>query len=766
MLLGIQTVLEQTKNKTILVVEDEPLELKYLIKLFQSLFAEVYSANNGEDALAIYFEKKPSLVITDITMPKLSGIELIEKIYEDDPHIPLFILSAHKEERVYLDAMYAGASSFLFKPLNMDELYKNLFIHLSRFAKVQELKKQDILYSALYKHAPKGVVLIDAKTNTFIEFNTYAHEMLGYTQEEYSKFTIGDIQAAKSPEEIEQRKLNVFKNDTNLFETRHLRKNGTILDVSVLAIYLEIENTPCYLATFTDISEIKQKEHQLQETLKEAEKLNHTKDIFLANMSHEIRTPLNGIIGIVDLLGQSDLDLEQKKLLEIVQNSSSVLKYLINDILNYSKLEAGKLELEKIQFNPFKLLDQVIKLFENEAKNKGITLSWDHNIDPKITLYGDPNRYTQILNNLVGNALKFTENGQVKLKTKYKVENKKNILEVHVIDTGIGMDREHLSRLFTPFEQASLSHTRRYGGTGLGLSISKQFANMMDGDITVDSHLGMGSCFSLIIPFESVNEAFIEDSAPETELTLESSNKYKILVVDDSEVNLIVATGYLEQFGLTCKTAENGLQAIEKVKETKFDLIFMDIHMPLMNGLDASIEIKKIDPSIPIVALSAAAMPQEKELALQIGINDYLTKPIDTQLLNKILKRYLSTTKTPQEQLNQNHSLNIYGIDMEELLKKLGKKERVEKFLTLFINEFGEMKNLFSILEIGSQELNSAIHHLKGSAGNGSMQHLYTLCLEFESQNIHSLKEETLSLLKSELEMILESISKESALYE
>ncbi len=761
MLLGIQTVLEQTKNKTILVVEDEPFELKYLTRLFQSLFAEVYSASNGEDALAIYFEKKPSLVITDITMPKLSGIQLIEKIYEDDPHIPLFILSAHTEERIYLDAMYAGASCFLFKPLNMDELYKNLFMHLSRLEKVQELKKQDILFSALYKHAPKGIVLVDAQTNAFIEFNTYAHEILGYTQEEYSALSFTDIEAPQSPDAVEKYKRDILTQGSTIYNARHYRKDGTILDVSVLAIYLEIENTPCYLVTCTDISEIKQKEYELQETLKEAEKLNHTKDIFLANMSHEIRTPLNGIIGIIDLLGQSDLDLEQKKLLEIVQNSSSVLKHLINDILDYSKLEAGKLELEKIQFNPFKLLDQVVKLFENEAKNKDITLSLDHSIDPKITLYGDPNRYTQILNNLVGNALKFTENGHVKLKTKYRVEGEQNVLEVHIIDTGIGMDREQLSRLFTPFEQASLSHTRRYGGTGLGLTISKQFANMMDGDITVDSHLGMGSCFSLIIPFESVNEAFMEESVLDTELTLKSPNKYNILVVDDSEVNLMVATGYLEQFGLTCKTAENGLQAIEKVKETKFDLIFMDIHMPLLNGLDASIEIKKIDPSIPIVALSAAAMPQEKELALQIGINDYLTKPIDTEMLNKILKRYLSTIKTPQEQLNQNHSLNIYGIDMEELLKKLGKKERVEKFLTLFKNEFTEMKNLFSTLEIGSEELNSAIHHLKGSAGNGSMQHLYALCLEFESQNILSLKEQTLGLLKSELEMILESISKE-----
>ena len=746
-----------TLEQSILIVDDDTVQVEQLLKILKSLFKEVYTASNGEDALAIYFDKHPSIVISDINMPRVNGIKLIEQIHNNDLYLPIFILSADREQQKFIDAMYAGAKVFLSKPLNLQELYKHFYLQLSCLQNVKKLKQKDHFYTTMFEHSQKGIVILDASNGNFFDFNTYAHKMLGYTAEEYTSLRLKDIEMDESSEEIDAHKEKIQQEGHSIFERRHRCKDGSIINVSVMAVYLEIDGSPFYFITFTDITKRVATENALLKALEDSKQLNSTKDIFLASMSHEIRTPLNGIIGIIDLLSHTQLNEEQQKYINTIKSSSHILKHLINDILDYSKLKSGKIDLEKIVFTPSDVINTVIQLFHFEAKTKGIDLILDSNFEPTMHVYGDSNRYTQILNNIIGNAIKFTHEGYVKIKTKCTKIEGKNILTIQIIDTGIGITREQLSRLFNPFEQASLSHTRKYGGTGLGLSISKQFAEMMDGTIDIESDYGIGSCFTLTIPFETSAQSLASEAQLKNPLSVDYNKKYTVLVVDDSQTNLMVISGYLSHLGLESVSAENGLEAIEKVKERSFDLILMDIHMPVMNGLEASVEIKKIAPSIPIVALSAAATTEEKKSALAIGINDYITKPIDTDKLIATLTRYLTVSQSPTEIASPKPNA-IYGVNTEDLLKKLRKQEYLEKFFTLFVKEACDILERIPNLELSSQELRDCIHKIKGSSGNGSMERLFTLALEFESAESHKQKEDSLTLFMDELAMIVNSI--------
>ena len=479
-------------------------------------------------------------------------------------------------------------------------------------------------------------------------------------------------------------------------------------------------------------------------------------------MSHEIRTPLNGIIGLVEILSHSPLNEEQKKQIEVIKNSSSILKNLVNDILDYSKIQAGKMELEKISFSPIETIVMSERTFRHQADQKNIFFRSYYEVNNDVCVYGDSNRYTQILNNILGNAFKFTENGSVAIHVSALVEDYKSVLTIKVQDTGIGMTQEQMNMLFKPFEQASLSHTRKYGGTGLGLSISKQLVELMGGEILVESEYGSGSCFSVTIPFENAEIIQAEDKKElevfKSNIRFDSSNK-SILIVDDSATNLLVIEGYLSFFGLNCDKAKNGVEAIEQVNKKEFDLILMDIHMPIMSGLDASKEIKKSHPKLPIVALSAAVMERERAAALEIGINDYLAKPIELDQLSKVLNHYLGTDFL---QITDTHSevesSSLYGINIHELKKKFPKQEKLMQFLRLFVDEYKSISNELENINIYNSDLYGIIHKIKGSAGNGSMEQLFSLCEKFEVSIEIEVKNFILGIINQELCSIIDSI--------
>ena len=380
-------------------------------------------------------------------------------------------------------------------------------------------------------------------------------------------------------------------------------------------------------------------EERIKDRTKELLIAMRAKSDFLANMSHEIRTPLNGIIGFVEILYKNETDSAKQKKLHIIKESSHSLLTIINDILDFSKIQSHKLLIEKIPIEPAHLFEHIVELFSSKAYEKEIKLTL--NVEEKLPkkVLGDSTRIKQIFSNLLSNAIKFShEKSTIEINLKYL--QKENKLFCEVIDSGKGIAQEHREKIFQSFEQADSSVSRTHGGTGLGLSISKALAELMGGDIGVESILGVGSRFYFTIQLFEFNDEVAEEEV--LELNLESLNGH-ILIVEDNKTNQLLLGMLLEEHNLTYDIANDGLEALEAVKTQEYALILMDENMPNMSGKDATQIIKEMPTkcNIPVIAVTANALKGDKEVFLESGMDDYLSKPIDADELTLILQKYL-----------------------------------------------------------------------------------------------------------------------------
>ena len=481
-------------------------------------------------------------------------------------------------------------------------------------------------------------------------FNRAAELTFGYTAEEMiGQDAIGLF--AAEPAELGRlmEAARVNRPDSSIIidclEINARRKSGEVFPTEVSLSELHFEGETLRVGFHRDISARKAAEAAIVAARDEAQAANHAKSEFLAAMSHEIRTPLNGVLGMAAALEYTDLSDEQRRMLGTINESGQILMTLLSDILDLSKIEAGRLVLESTPFDVCGSLQAVARLYAETASSKGLGYQVDVDDAARGWFVGDPTRYRQVLQNLVSNAVKFTEGGEVRIALAAQPGMNGEIwLKTTVTDTGVGVSEEARGRLFQKFSQADASTTRRFGGTGLGLAISRQLVEALGGTIGVESEPEQGSSFWFALPMARA-EARREVVEAPVAVVSETRPTIRILVAEDNKTNQLVMSALLAQAEVDVTFVENGAQAVEAAQTQDFDLILMDVQMPVMDGITASGVIRALDgprSRIPIVAVTADAMPEQVAMCLAAGIDAHVSKPLRPENLFSVIDEVLS----------------------------------------------------------------------------------------------------------------------------
>lgn len=484
--------------------------------------------------------------------------------------------------------------------------------------------------------------------------------MLGYTTDQFPD-TIQSFKDLLHPEDKEsvQAHIDRYLNGEiseylTIFRMKHQSGKWIWINARGRALYNDEGKPTRIVGAHTDISAIKAYEEKLQKAKEYAESANRAKTDFLAHMSHEIRTPLTAISGIAEILegAQSNLTVKQKQMIKILNSSTSSLKDLVNDILDFSRIESGELELDENIFNLHEAFDQVISIVSLKATEKNLNFAFDYSEIKKQKFLGDRTRLRQILLNLISNAIKFTNEGDVIVHARKKIIDGSTFLQIDVKDTGIGIDSQHFDLIFERFKQADSSVSRKYGGSGLGLPISLRLARLMGGDITVESILNQGSVFTLIVPFKTpeaqethmVTSQKASEHPTQENMSKNGLNQKNVLLVEDYEGNIVVLSYLLDSLQCQYDIARTGLEALNMWKKKRYNLILMDVQMPEMDGFTATAQIRRMEqekdlPRVPIIGMTAHAMIGDKEKCIEAGMDTYLPKPIvENDLKTKIIE--------------------------------------------------------------------------------------------------------------------------------
>lgn len=651
--------MDEIKNIQVLLVEDNEDHAFFIAK---SLDKEKFKISNLADGKQAYDflmaadENNIDVVLLDYHLPQMDGLEIMRKLHEAGKFHAFVFLTVDTSIDTVVEAMKAGALDFLpktgkFFNYLQDMIIKVYGLHKDRLDRLRierELQEREQRLKTIINAVQSGIVMINHATRKIIDANPAAAQIIGLPQQEIIGKDCHEF-FCTNQDEVCINKDNCLRNN-DISECLLLNYEKKHVPISRNISTVNFNNETFLIESFEDITERKRTE-ELRKEIELAEKSAKFKQQFLANMSHEMRTPMTGILGMIEFLLKTKLDPKQLDYVNTIQNSSKNLLNLINDILDLSKIEEGKMQLKPVVFNIHDVIKKIKGLFDGLARQKEIQFIATYSNDLPDYIKADENRVTQIISNLVSNAVKFTEKGNITLNymlSPRKVEEK-IVVKIEVVDTGIGISQENQKKLFTKFTQLDSSLTRSYEGTGLGLAICKELSQLMGGDINLISELGKGSNFWFEFEAELVTTDQIVTEHSNDFINKEISLGLNILVVEDKLVNQKVVKLMLENIGCQVVLANNGLEAINyledgylKLNNFHFvDIVLMDIQMPIMDGITAVKHLRtKYNFLPPIIGLSANAMEGDAENYIAQGMDDYMAKPVSSELLLEKLQKW------------------------------------------------------------------------------------------------------------------------------